>query len=91
MPSRRLQAFLRQLDTLSLAALLRELGLRLYELEVRDWKALAGISDELIDRVAEPEKAALFEAWLRKPLAHAEMKQALRAKRRRRSRRTEGT
>jgi hypothetical protein len=81
-PSRRVQVFLRQLEPLALAALLRELGLRLYELEVRDWRALVTLSQEIIDQTTEPEKALLFERWLRKPLAHAETKQALRAKRR---------
>src|SRR5438046_3123558 len=41
---------LRSISDEEFAALLRELGVALYERDIRDWRVLSGISDELLDR-----------------------------------------
>lgn len=91
-PSRRVQAFLRRLDDLSFAALLRELGHRLYEKDVREWRSMIDISDELVDRVTFSTKNHAFDLWLtreRQPLARASGRdqKALRAAKRKSRRR----
>lgn len=83
-PSQRVQGFLRALDALALAALLHEIGRRLYELDIRNWRALADMRDELVDRVTFTEKDRRFEAWLRKP--PAKVHEARRMKQRDRKR-----
>jgi hypothetical protein len=61
------------LDTMALAALLRELGIVLYNREILRWRVLTDISDELIDVATLPARVRLTERLLvtppRKPLA----------------------
>ena len=58
---------LTKLQTLPLAALLRELGAVLYNREIAAWRVLVDVSDELIDHAMLEARARMTEQWLAQP------------------------
>lgn len=57
---------LRSISNEEFAALLRELGVALYERDIREWRVLSGISDELLDRSTLKEREELAEVIIRR-------------------------
>jgi hypothetical protein len=49
------------LDALSLAGLLRELGAVLYNRQIREWRVVVDVSDQLLDAATLPARVRLTE------------------------------
>lgn len=59
-----LRAFLGAMESTALAALLRDMGIELYNREIREWRVLTEISDELLDRETVAARGRLVDRWL---------------------------
>jgi hypothetical protein len=78
-----LSSFLRSLDALALAALLRELGVELYRREIARWRVLAELSDELIDSVTFSARRTLARYIVTTPASRQGARRPPRRRRRR--------
>jgi hypothetical protein len=56
--------FLRELDLVSFAALLREQAAELYNRNIRQYQVLIDVSDEMVDAATLPARARITDRWL---------------------------